>query len=100
MRTLPREPWRGSQICGEQIEYGTGRERYCAERKGSGLPMCPEHFQEAITEYGTLSVPEDVALGATWQAVRLLWEPYEGDVPIEPSYEEMARYAGAHRGGE
>jgi len=101
MRTLPREPWRGSQICGWQIAYGMPRSEFCAERKAEGLVWCAEHHQDAMEDYGTrYHVPDDVARGDHKRPVRLLWEPYEDDQPIEPSYEEMTRYAGALRGGE
>lgn len=92
-KTLPREPWRGSMICGEQIAYGLPWDKFCAERKGDDLPMCPEHFQEAIEEYGTVTVPPNVALGENHWAVRLLWEGEDPDMPIEASAEEIARYA-------
>lgn len=103
-RTLPREPWRGSQICGYQVCYG-GWHRpmaWCAERKGDGLLYCEEHMDDCIAEYGHVTVAPGNVLGAPQWAVRLLWEPMDGDVPIEASADELARYAGilAPQGGE
>jgi len=89
VKTLPREPWRGSMICGWQIRYGT----YCAARKADGLPMCEEHYQDVLDEYGEVRMAPGNAVGAPQWAVRLLWEPMEGDEPVEPSYDEMVRYA-------
>lgn len=98
--TLPREPWRGSMICGYQTAYGMPYSAFCAARKGNGLPMCEECFAQAIAEYGAIEVPENVALGHTKWALRLLWEGEDPSVPVEPSFEEMALYASAQRGGE
>lgn len=103
MRTLPREPWRGSQICGWQIAYGgwgSSPMAFCGERKADGYYLCQEH-QGQLEESGEfLEFDANVALGMAWRAPRLLWEPLEGDVPEEPSWDEMARYAGAQAGGE
>ncbi len=54
MRTLPREPWRGGQICGEQLEYGVvpGRSVFCGEFKNLGSPLCEVHDREMREEYG------------------------------------------------
>lgn len=103
-RTLPREPWRGSMICGFQVCYGSWSRSmtFCAERKANGLPMCEEHFNAVLDEYGVVEMAPGNALGAPQWAVRLLWEPAEGETPIEASAEELARYAGilAPQGGE
>lgn len=93
-RILPREPWRGSMICGHQIGYGLPHSIFCGERKGDRLPMCEEHFQEVLDEYGHVRMAPGNALGAPQWAVRLLWEGDDPDVPVEASAEEMARYAG------
>jgi hypothetical protein len=95
IKTLPREPWRGSMICGYQVSSGGwGRPmEFCAERKADGLPMCEAHFDEVMAEYGHVQMAPGNALGAPRWALRLLWEPHEGDSPIEPSAEEMERYA-------
>lgn len=95
-RTLPREPFRGSMICGWQISSG-GWSRpmaFCAERKGEDMPLCETHYWEVFAEYGEVHMAPGNALGAPELAVRLLWEPMDGDVPEEASYEDMARYAG------
>lgn len=97
IKTLPREPWRGSQICGVQVCYGGwGRPMaWCAERKADGLPMCEPHFDEVMADYGRVVMAPGNALGGPQWAVRLLWEPMEGDVPEEASAAEVALYAPA-----
>lgn len=100
MRTVPREPWRGSQICGWQIAYGLPWSIFCAERKGEGMYLCPEHWQEWVEEGGYPRFAQGNALGDPSAPVRLLWEPYGGSEPLEPTEDELARYAGAQTGGE
>lgn len=97
MKILPREPWRGSQICGYQISCGgwSSTAAFCGERKEDGLPYCQEHFWDVMDEYGEVRMAPGNALGDPKWSVRLLWEPYEGDSPEEASYEEMAAYADA-----
>jgi hypothetical protein len=86
-------------ICGNQLAYGLPGDRYCAERKADGLPMCEECFDATMAEYGHVAMAPGNALGAPQWAVRLLWEPTEGERPIEASAEELARYAGILAGG-
>lgn len=46
MKTVPREPWRGGQICGYQTNVGgwsEGAAAYCGEMKKPGSPLCEEH---------------------------------------------------------
>lgn len=97
MRTLPREPWRGSQICGYQIAYGMPGSKFCAERKVDGLYFCQEHHDWCAEDEpdGIIRMAPGNAIGAPQWALRLLWEPCDGESPIEPSYEEMERYASA-----
>jgi hypothetical protein len=94
IKTLPREPWRGSMICGWQTSYGMPRDTFCAQRKADDLPMCEQHFMDVMDEYGMLRMAPGVALGASRLRVRLLWEPEDGAVPVEASAGEIARYAG------
>jgi hypothetical protein len=54
VRTLPREPWRGGQICGWQIAYGLPWSVFCGEFKKPGSPLCDEHDHEMREEYGGL----------------------------------------------
>lgn len=96
MLTLPREPFRGGQICGWQIEYGTGRTLHCGERKMDGCFHCPEHEADIRAQYGAgYRMAPGNALGDLSQSVQLLWEPCEGDVPEEPSADERAAYMAA-----
>lgn len=89
-KTLPREPWRGSMICGWQNGF---RLEYCGERKALDLPMCRGHYQDCLDEYGDVLMAPGNALGDSKWAVRLLWEPWEGEEPIEATPEEIALYA-------
>lgn len=55
MKTLPREPWRGSQICGWQIAYGLPWSRFCGEFKKLGSYLCEVHDElERMDGYGSL----------------------------------------------
>ncbi len=55
MKTLPREPWRGGQICGWQIGYGLPHSIFCGELKKPGSPLCEYHDeQERLDNYGQL----------------------------------------------
>lgn len=92
-KTLPREPWRGSMICGEQIAYGMPYSRFCGERKAEGLPLCGEHWDELIDSGESTRFAPGVAVGAPQWRVRLLWEPMEGEEPVEATPEEIALYS-------
>lgn len=92
-KTLPREPWRGSMICGEQIAYGAYSSVFCGERKADGLYLCRTHWDELTADGDSVFFAEGNALGDSKWAVRLLWEPWEGDDPVEATAEEIARYA-------
>lgn len=97
MRTLPREPWRGGQICGYQTAYGMPWSVYCGEMKKPGSPLCEEHDAEMREEYGSLpKFAPGNALGlAEYRRTtmpcmfQLAWEPYEGDRPVPASEEEI-----------
>jgi hypothetical protein len=81
MRTLPREPWRGGQICGHQTEYGTGREVYCGNFKKTGSPVCDIHDEELREENGG-ALPRFApgnALGLRLERTRWGWSVYDGD---------------------
>lgn len=82
-------------ICGWQISSGGwGRPmEFCAERKADGLPMCQEHYDDCMDEYGDVHMAPGNAVGESHWATRLLWEGEEPDVPIEASADEMALYA-------
>lgn len=55
MKTLPREPWRGGQICGYQTAYGLPHSIFCGEFKKPGSPACEEHDRELREDnYGVL----------------------------------------------
>ena len=95
MPTLPREPWRGSQICGYLVEDDAGCIVFCGERKAEGLPFCFECAEHFEAHYGgfNIVVADCVALGCRTKAVRLLWEPCDGGCPEEPTGDETAAYA-------
>lgn len=92
-KTLPREPWRGSQICGRQITCARTYDEFCAARKADGLPMCEEHWEYESEDGPVLMAPGN-ALGDLSVPVRLLWEPMDDLLPVVPTDEELARYAG------
>lgn len=96
IKTLPREPWRGSQICGWQVYDGTtsSTPAYCAERKAWSHPLCGWHYDDCMEEYGEVRFAPGNARGDLSVPVRLLWEPYDGILPAVPTDEELARYAG------
>lgn len=98
---LPREPWRGSQICGYQVETTTwtSRAAYCGDRKADGRYYCDEHHFQVEMEYGQVVMAPGNAIGDTDKPVRLLWEPWEGSTPVEPSSDEMSRYAAVLKSG-
>jgi hypothetical protein len=52
MKTLPKEPWRGSQICGWRIAYGLPWSIYCGEFKKLGSPLCEVHDKKMREENG------------------------------------------------
>lgn len=94
MKILNREPWRGSQICGEQIEYGVvpGRVRFCGERKAPGLYHCAPHDQAMREECGEVLMAAGNATGSDEAVLELLWEPYRGGLPERPTAEELSIY--------
>lgn len=60
MKTLPRKPWRGGQICGYQTAYGLPWSIFCGEFKKLGSPMCEEHDREMREDnYGVLPKLDD-----------------------------------------
>lgn len=102
MKTLPREPWRGGQICGYQTEYGTGRSVFCGEFKKASSPLCEEHDREMREDnYGRLpKFAPGNALGlpkyrrkAMPYLFQLSWEPdEEPDTPIPATPEQIAAW--------
>jgi hypothetical protein len=108
VKTLPREPWRGGQICGEQLEYGVvgGRMVFCGEFKKLGSPLCVQHDEEArLDNYGTLpTFASGNALGlaayrrtAMPYMFQLAWEPMKGDRPIPATREEIKAWEKSDR---
>lgn len=98
MRTLPREPWRGGQICGEQLEYGVvpGRLVFCGEFKKPGEFLCAEHLESHLEEWGEIRFAPGNALGlAEYRRAempymfQLAWEPMKGDTPVPATEEEI-----------
>lgn len=50
MITLPKEPWRGGQLCGWQLSQAieTARASYCGEPKMGGEIICYPHYVQNI----------------------------------------------------
>lgn len=94
LRVLKREPWRGGQVCGHQLVYGMGAhsERYCGERKAAGEVECAQHARETREEYGVVRVAPGNALGDLGAPVVPLWEPYEGEEPVQPTEDEVEAF--------
>lgn len=98
MRTLPREPWRGGQICGYQIAYGLPWSVFCGEFKKLNSPLCDEHDRDMREENGG-RLPEFAEGNAPGLAAyrrttmpymfQLSWEPYEGDRPVPATEDEI-----------
>lgn len=64
---LHREPWRWSQICGEQTGYGLPWSEYCGKWKAPGKFFCAGHDADMVEEYG----PEgDRNEHRTWSNIR------------------------------
>lgn len=91
---LPREPWRGSQICGHQTASGFLSDAFCPARKADGLPACQEHYDSVVADYGSAQYAPGNALGHPGASMALLWEPHGGPLPVVPTDEELSRYAG------
>lgn len=103
MRILPREPWHGGQICGEQTEYGVipGRSVFCGEFKMLNSPACETHDRELRADnYGVLPrFAEGNALGlAAYRRetmpymFRLAWETEDTGKPEPATEEETAAW--------
>lgn len=90
--TLPREPYRGGQICGYQMAYGMPWSEFCPDRKAKGLRACAMHDRELRDEYGTVRWADGNATGDPDEPLELQWEPHEGDDPVEPTDEEREQY--------
>lgn len=81
MRTLPREPWRGGQICGYQTAYGLPWSVYCGEFKKPGSPVCEEHDRDMREENGG-RLPQfapGTAPGLELRRTVWGWSVYDGD---------------------
>jgi len=103
MKTLPREPWRGGQICGEQLEYGVigSRMVFCGELKKPGSPLCEEHDKEMREDNGG-QLPKFAPGNALGLAAyrretmhymfQLAWETEDPDAPRAATPEEIAAW--------
>lgn len=109
MKTLPREPWRGGQICGYQTNVGgwsEGSPAYCGELKKPGSPVCEEHDRELREETEDGRLPKFAPGNALGLAAyrretmpymfQLAWEPCGGDTPVAPTPEELAAFEAQH----
>jgi hypothetical protein len=104
MRTLPKEPWRGGQVCGYQTNVGgwsEGQPEYCGEFKKPGSPLCDEHDAELREEYDGV-LPTFAPGNAPGLAVyrrtlmpymfQLAWETEDPDKPKPATPEEIAAW--------
>jgi hypothetical protein len=100
-KTLPREPWRGSQICGDQLSHTTwtSRSSYCGYRKAEGEYFCRVHARRYRLAGDVVRMAAGNARGDQDKPLALLWEPWDTLEPEQPTAEEIAAYAGTD-GGE
>lgn len=104
MKTLPREPWRGGQICGHQTNVGgwsEGSAAYCGEFKKINSPVCDAHDWELREDNGGV-LPKFASGNALGLAAyrretmpymfQLAWEPDKGRKPVKPTAEELAEF--------
>jgi hypothetical protein len=80
VKTLPREPWRGGQICGWQTAYGMPWSTFCGEFKKLGSPLCDEHDRDMREDnYGALpKFAPGNALGLELRKVGDGWSAFNG----------------------
>jgi hypothetical protein len=95
MRTLPREPWRGGQICGWQTNVGgwsEGAAAYCGEFKKLGSLLCEAHDRlERMDGYGSLpKFAPGKALGLELTFCSTSWV-------VRDAYGELVRAASTQR---
>jgi hypothetical protein len=95
MRVVPKEPWRGGQVCGEQIHYGAVAlplgtwSSFCGEIKAPGEILCPAHHQGSVEQYGVnRKIAPGNAVGDLSERELLLWEREDGGWEI-PSKEDQ-----------
>ncbi|MPY47133.1 hypothetical protein [Streptomyces acidicola] len=61
-----KEPDRGSQICGYQMQIGSWHNdgnRFCTERKVKGLYFCQKHHDWVLDECGEIRMAPGNAIG-------------------------------------
>ena len=92
MKTLPREPYRGGQICGEHLQYGVvpGRSVFCGEHKSHLSYFCVVHAWELARDGDDPSVgmAEGNLLGDVRIPAELQWEGEDGK-PVAATPEEI-----------
>ncbi len=101
MNTLPREPWRGGQICGWQVADSLPGSGFCGEFKAPGSPLCEAHDKELRAEHGGL-LPKFAKGNARGLALyrrteqpylfKLAWEPYRGGTPIPATPDDVLHW--------
>jgi len=98
MRTLPREPWRGGQICGEQIGYGLPHSIFCGEFKKLGSPACEEHDRELREDnYGVVpKFAKGNALGLELTFCSVSWVVRDGDGVLIDAHQSRAALQSKH----
>lgn len=79
-RTLPREPYRGGQICGYQEEYGVvpGRSVFCGDFKALGEYFC-QHHHDWLEADGPIRVAPGNVLGLELTFCSNAWQVRDSD---------------------
>lgn len=84
---LRREPYRGGQICGEQLHYGNPE--FCGYRKQHGEFFCRVHARSYTLQGDPVNMADGNAEGDRSQPCELSFEPFDGDTPIPADPDEI-----------
>lgn len=85
--TLRREPFRGGQICGEQLHYG--RPEYCGYRKAEDEFFCRVHARSYRLQGDAVNMAAGNVRGDSSQPLELSFEPLDGTTPLLPTEDEL-----------
>jgi hypothetical protein len=85
--TLVHEPFRGGQICGEQLHYG--QPEYCGYRKQEDEFFCRVHTRRYRREGDAVDMAAGNVRGDRLLPCELLYEPLDGDTPLLPTDAEL-----------
>lgn len=84
---LRREPFRGGQICGEQLRYATPE--FCGYRKAEDEFFCRVHARSYRLHGDPVNMAAGNARGDSSQPLELSFEPFDGITPLLPTEDEL-----------